>query len=169
MSHWFHDASDSERQVMLDDAQQAVRDASAEMIKAHKARKPDQREGDYRAWKAIGAFCVPLVQHSTRATTIEVSTDGGNGRHAFLNPLKLSIQPESDGDLLLVVIERKYAAWVRDKPRVNLFGVPPDLVGEWSEEQRKKWSELRETAWRVNSRIDNANYRWALTRRSSAA
>ena len=152
----------AERQAAVDGALEAAREESARLTAQGKRVQPDPRSiDDYLAYRRGRLICAPVVKHSDRATTIELSRDGGAGRHAFINPLKLRIQPESADRFLLILIPRPLATWVKDKQEVNLFAAPPalDPAGEWTAEDLKTWDRLRHWSVTVNTRIDIAKLR----------
>jgi hypothetical protein len=143
----------AERQAHYDAAQERVRAASREIVAEAKARKPDPRGAfDYRVWHDSNMAAALVVRHPGRTTSLEISADGGRPR-AFLNPAKARIQPESDGDFLLIVLSRSLARWVRERQRVNLMGVTPELVGDYSDAQRETWARLKRTCATINARI----------------
>lgn len=165
----------AERQAAVDRALDGVRAESARMIEQRKKIEPDPRSVyDYLVYRKARLVCAPVVKHCDRATTIELSRDGGGGRHAFINPRKLIIQPESTDRFLLILLPRPLATWVKDKQEVNLFGAPPELdaAGEWTADDLKTWERLRHWSGTINTRIDIAKLRAAkpalLTRNQAA-
>jgi hypothetical protein len=152
-------------------AKRAAVDAVAAEIKARPRIADDPRSlADYRIFKTMKLFCVPLVRHALSGT-LELSRDGWMRPRAFINPAKLIEQPESDGDLMLVLIDKGLAAWVKEKQRCNLFGVAPDLSSEreWTDHERAVWKRLRRLSDTINTRIASPPRPRALLSRSEAA
>ncbi|MGX9392532.1 hypothetical protein ACWX0K_20505 [Nitrobacteraceae bacterium UC4446_H13] len=152
----------AERQAAVDGALEAVREESARIIAQGKRVQADPRSiEDYLTYRKGRLICAPVVKHSDRATTIELSRDGGAGRHTFINPLKLRIQPESTDRFLLILIPRPLATWVKEKQEVNLFAQPPELdsAGDWTADDHKTWDGLRHWSATINTRIDIAKLR----------
>lgn len=146
-----------ERQLAVDHAEDLMREVLADAAIAHKARTPDPRSAlQYRCYRQAGLDCVVAVKHSDRATTIELSRDGGARPHAFIDPLKISMQPECSGPFVFFLIDKKLSRWVLAKQGVNLLGAVPELVGNWTKEQRATWERLNKAAARINTKISSA-------------
>jgi hypothetical protein len=166
----YRDMTEQQRAEMFAAKSAAVAEVAAQ-IKARPRIADDPRKpADYRIFKTMKLICVPLVRHAL-AGTLELSRDGWMRPRAFINPAKLIEQPESDGDLVLVLIERGLANWIKDKQRCNLFGVAPELSAEreWTDHDRAVWNRLRRLADTINSRIASPPRPRALLSRSQAA
>jgi hypothetical protein len=135
------------------------------------ARKPDPRSPlTYKTYRTMGMVAVVVVKHFDRGATLQISRDGNaRGKHAFPRSAWLTVQPESVGPLTLALISKRNLAWILDKQGVNLAGVVPDLVGDWSDEDRKTWSDLRQAASHINVRIRAAGKRHSILTRNQAA
>ncbi len=146
----------AERQAAVEAALEAVREKSAEITRIEKAKTPDPRTDlQYKTWRTMKLFAVPVVRHSDRPASIEVSRDGdAAGKHAFI-PLRSApiVLPESRGALQLVLIAKPIAKWIADKQGVSLSAVPADLVGDWSDDDREHWARLRALATHINVNI----------------
>lgn len=143
-----------EQRLHLDHAADAVRDELAEMAREHKARVPDPRSAlEYRSYKSGGMDCVVAVKHSDRTASIEISRDGGARPHAFVNPAKILLQPESSGPFVVFLIGKSLSRWVLEKQGVNLLGAIPELTGDWTNENRTTWKRLSAAASRINTKI----------------
>lgn len=164
MSHWFHDASDSERKLMLDCAQDAVRETAAAMAEQHKRRKVDPRSpADYKAWKTMKMVAVPLVKRGDKPASIEAAMGGSAAPRVFLPNSQMLIQPESRDQFVLAVIP-KWLAQAR-----NLMGVPGEIEDTATSSEKAAWSAIQNTAMSINVRISNANYRRSIMTRNHAA
>ena len=146
----------AERQAAVDAALEAVREKSAEITRIEKAKTPDPRTDlQYKTWRTMKLFAVPIVRHSDRAASIEVSRDGDpTGKHAFI-PLRSApiVLPESCDPLQLVLIGKPIAKWIAEKQGVSLSAVPVDLVGDWSDDDRELWARLCALASHININI----------------
>jgi hypothetical protein len=152
----------AERQAAVERALEGVREEVKRLSAQKKLAKPDPRSVyDYLIYRKMRLICALVVKHSDRAATIELSRDGSAGRHAFINPRKLHIQPESTDRFLLILLPRPLATWVKDKQEVNLFATPPDLdaAGSWTDDDLKSWGRLRRWSDIINTRIDIAKLR----------
>lgn len=167
----FRDISKGELKALADRALAAADAEAGRIAQEFKARKPDPRSpADYKAYRTMSLFAVPVVKHSDRPRSIEISRDGNDiGKHAFLAPRRISIQPESSDQLLLILVPRGLAKWAAEAQSVNLFAVPPDLIGDWSDDDRKTWSHLKALASHINVRIHSAHHRRSLMTREQAA
>lgn len=153
----FFSLTADERQLQVDHAEDLMREVLADAAAIQKARTPDTRTAlQYRCYRTAGLDCVIAVKHSDRTTSIEISRDGGARPHAFINPAKISLQPESSGPFIVFLIDKKLSRWVREKQGVNLLGAVPGLVGDWSKEQRATWERLIKAAARINCKISSA-------------
>lgn len=146
----------AERQAAVEAALEAVREKSAEIARINKAKTPDPRTDlQYKTWRTMKLFAVPVVRHSDRLASIEVSRDGDpTGKHAFI-PLRSApiVLPESRDPLQLVLVGKPIAKWMAEKQGVSLFGVPPELVGDWSDNDREVWMRFRALASHININI----------------
>lgn len=158
-----------EYRARMDAVDGAMRKTVEEMNAAEKARKPDPRSDlEYRSYR--GLVAVIVVKHFDRVNTVQVSRDGdAKGQHAFPRTAWLDVQPESAGPFILALVSKRNLAWVLDKQGVNLAGVVPDLVGDWSDEDRKTWRRLKQAANHINVRIRTAGKRRAIMTRNQAA
>lgn len=146
----------AERQAAVGGALEAVRENAAELAAFEKAKTPDPRTDlQYKTWRTMKLFAVPVVRHSDRLASIEVSRDGdATGKHAFI-PLRSApiVLPESRDPLQLVLVGKPIAKWIAEKQGVSLAGVPTDLVGDWSDDDREQWARLRALAGHININI----------------
>lgn len=163
--------SRDELRALTDAAGEAVMAKSREMIAEDRARKPDPRSPlTYKTYRTMGMVAVVVVRHADRGATLQVSRNGdAKGKHAFPRAAWLTIQPESAGPFLLALVSKRNLAWILEKQEVNLGGVVPELVGDWSDEDRKTWSDLKHAADHINVRIRAAGKRSSIMTRNQAA
>lgn len=146
----------AERRAAVGGALEAVREKAAELALLEKAKTPDPRTDlQYKTWRTLKLFAVPVVRHSDRPASIEVSRDGdAAGKHAFIPRRSAPIVlPESRAPLQLVLVGKPIARWIAEKQGVSLSAVPADLIGDWSDEDRKHWARLRALAGHININI----------------
>ena len=157
--------------MLTDAAGEAVIAKSRELAAEFSGRKPDPRSPlTYKTYRTMGMVAVVVVRHADRGATLQVSRNGdARGKHAFPRAAWLSIQPESSGAFLLALVSKRNLAWILGKQEVNLAGVVPDLVGDWSDEDRKTWSALKHAADHINVRIRAAGKRPSIMTRNQAA
>lgn len=146
----------AERQAAVEAALEAVRQESKRITAREKAKTPDPRTDlQYKTWRTMKLFAVPVVRHSDRLASIEVSRDGdAAGKHAFI-PLRSApiVLPESRDPLQLVLVSKPIAKWIAEKQGVSLSAAPADLVGDWSDDDRELWARLRALATHINVNI----------------
>src|SRR6266536_1883139 len=120
------------RAEKFDAALGMVREALSEAAVDHRSRKADPRSVlDYRAWRTMGLVCVLVVKHQDKPSSIECSLDGDSRPRLYIPNSKRIALPESTDDFALTLLPK----WLCEKS--GLMGVTPDLVGEWTDEQRK--------------------------------
>jgi len=145
-----------ERRAVYEQAQANAMEAAHQAAIAHKERnKPDPREQDYLAYRSMGYVCALVVRTMRPCpASIECTRDGAGARF-WLSNSKARIQPESDGEFLLVAIPK----WLAQ--RVGLTGTTPELSSEreWTPEQRETWEALKHARNRINTKIYFANRR----------
>jgi hypothetical protein len=143
-----------ERRAEYDAALDRAMDAAHEAAVDHKARKADPRSAlDYRAWRTMRLVCVLVVKHADKPSSIEASLDGISRPRIYIPNSKLIAMPESTDEFALMLLPK----WLCEKS--GLMGVTPDLVGEWTDDQRKLWDSLRRTRLSINTKIHYANRR----------
>ena len=150
------DLPPDERRAAYDAAAARVAEASREASASFKAREPDPRSvHDYRIYNTMRMVCILVVKHRDRVNSIEVSRDGGGAPHAFIDPKKMIVQPESEGEFVLALVGRGLSQWIYEKQRVNLLAITPPLADgiEWTDEQRKTWTRLETLRSSINSKI----------------
>jgi hypothetical protein len=142
------DLPPDERRDAHDDAMARATEAQREAAREHKARKPDPRSiHDYRGYNTMRMVCVLVARHAPKPASFDCSRDGSRYPRIYLPFSKCIEQPESTDDFLLVCVPK----WLAEK--VELMGVTPLLVGDFTDSQRETWNRLRDLRVGINSKI----------------
>jgi hypothetical protein len=119
---------------------------------------PAARSNHYARKNMVAVTFVKLEDRIERGTIL--ASRDGSAKCAFSVPAKkLTIEPESTGDLILAGMPRSLCSWVNVTfPKANLGwpGVVANFAGDWTEDQRSTYGFLMEVANLTNNLVDRA-------------